>query len=300
MPKLSPEPKYPALIKMILLGISGTGKSTCVVPLTIPEIIPGWPGLELRALDFDGKLEEVFRTQLRARLDKNKARRFNMTPISKEQYDAAFNNLDLCVCRESTKIIDEGRNKKVGVNEAVAWQRALKQLKEWGPTFNPANLLFIDSLTYMATAISSYTQALSGKLNQTMTWRDYMGPQQEVQAAMTYFGDCPAHVIITGHQGAVDVKKKTGEFRELPNGMKEEIEEVVDSHLLPMAVGSAGRISLPAQLNHLLVMDQDEKGGRQLFVKPKVGVVTKSPLFALAEASYGIDKGMVEYFSLAK
>jgi hypothetical protein len=298
MPKISPEPKFPPLVKMILLGISGTGKSTSVVPLSIPEIIPGWPGLELRVLDFDGKFEEVFRTQLRARLDKNKARRFNMTPISQEQYDAAFNNLDLLVCREATKIVDEGRNKKVGATDAAAWQRALKQLKEWGPSFAPSNLLLVDSLTYMAAAISNYTQALGGKLNQNLSWRDYLAPQQEVQAAMTYFGDCPAHVIITGHQGAVDIKKKTGEFRELPNGTKEEVEEVVDSHLLPMAVGSAGRISLPAQLNHMLVLDQDEKGGRQLYIKPKVGVVTKSPYFALAEASYGIDKGLVEYFKL--
>lgn len=298
--KLSPEPKSPALVKMILLGVSGSGKSSCVVPLSIPEIVPGWPGLELRVLDFDGKFEELFRTQLKARLDKNKARRFGMTPISQEQYDAAFNNLDLVVCRESTKIIDEGRNKKVGATDAAAWQRALKQLKEWGPTFGPSNLLFIDSLTYMAAAISNYTQALNGRLNQHMNWKEFMAPQQEVQASMTYFGDCPAHVLITGHQSAVDVKKKTGEFRELPSGLREEIEEVVDSHMLPMAVGSAGRISLPAQLNHLLVMDQDDKGGRQLFIKPKVGVVTKSPLFALAESSYGIDKGLVEYFSLAK
>lgn len=302
--KLPIEQKNLPLIKMILLGVSGTGKSSAVVPLAIPDLVPGWPGLELRVLDFDGKFEEVARTQLKARLDKNKARQFNMTAISKEQYEKAFDNLDLCVCRESTRILDEGRNKKVGVvGEPVAWQRSLKQLKEWGPTFGPGNLLFVDSLTYLAAAVVNYTQNLSGKLNQTLSWRDYLGPQQEVQAAMTYFGDCPAHVIITGHQAALDVKKKTGEFRELPNGLKEEVEEVVDSHMLPMSVGSAGRISLPAQLNHLLLVDDtysasSHKSERSIFTRPRAGVVTKSPFFALADSSYPLDKGMVSYFML--
>lgn len=289
----------PQLIKMILLGISGTGKTSAIVPLAIPGIIPNWPGLELRVADFDGKAAELMLLQLRARLDKNKARRFNMTPISQEQFDAALNNIDIVVCRDTTTIIDQGRNKAVGVSgSATAWQTALKQFKTWSPTWNENTVLVIDSLTHMCKGIGQYTQELGGKLNQKMSWRDFLPAQQEVAAALTYFADVKSNVIITAHQAPLDVTKKTGELRELPNGTKEEIEETVDSHMLPIVIGTAGRIEAPSQLNHLLIMDDTESGERLLYTKPHGGVICKSPFFALAEPSYNVNTGLAQYFAL--
>lgn len=298
--KLSESKPTPQLIKMMLMGISGTGKTSAIIPLAIPEIIPGWPGLELRVADFDGKFAEVATLQLKARLDKAKARRADLTPITQEQFDAALSNIDVVVCRESTSVIDQGRNKAFGVRSADAWQTALKQFKLWLPTMSSSNVLVVDSLTHMCAGIAGYTQELGGKLNMKMTWRDFLPAQQEVAAAMTFFADAPSNVIICAHQAPLDVSKKTGEFRELPNGTKEEVEEVVDSHMMPITIGTAGRISIPSQLNHLLVMDDNEKGQRQLFIRPKVGVVTKTPFFALAEPSYGIDRGLVEYWRLGQ
>ena len=298
--KLSERKAGPSLIKMILMGVSGSGKSSATIALAIPDLIPGWPGKELRVLDFDGKFEEVAIEQLEARKDKAKARRSNLTPITEEQYQSALSNIDIIVCREKTKIIQQGVQSKVGTQTASAWDKAIKALKKWQVDFSPNNILLVDSLTHMATiAITNYTQSLNGKLNQDLTWRDFLAPQREVAASLQFFSDTDSHCIITGHQGPLDVKKKTGEFRELPNGVREEIEEVVDSLMLPLSVGSAGRIAIPAQLNHMLVIADDKGGTRRLYTKPHNGVITKSPFFAVSEPTYDLDKGLVQYFNLA-
>ena len=88
----------PQLIKMFLLGYSGTGKSWSYVSLGVPDIIPGWKPLELRVLDFDGKAEEVIRSAL-AQMVQSKL-------ITQTQHDSALNNYDVVVCREHTAIVN--------------------------------------------------------------------------------------------------------------------------------------------------------------------------------------------------
>jgi hypothetical protein len=298
--KLSETQTTSPLIKLILMGVSGSGKSSAIIPLAIPNITTNFPGYELRVLDFDGKFQEIALAQLNARKDRAKARRADITPITEEQYNSAMSNIDIAVCREKAKIISEGTKNKMGIQSATAWDTALKAIKAWQPTLTEKTILIIDSLTHMATiAVANYTQSLNSKLNRKLEWRDFLPAQQEVQMAMQVFSDLPCHTIITGHQGPLDIKKKTGETRELPNGTKEEIEEVVDSLMLPLSVGSAGRISIPSQLNHLLVIADNINGIRQIYTKPHNGVVTKSPFFALSDPAYPLDVGLPKYFELA-
>lgn len=293
MPKLAIEPKS-SLIKMLYLGLSGQGKSTSLVSLGIPDFI-GNPGYELRVLDFDSKFEEVVRSTL-ARLLKTKV-------ITKEQHDHALtHNYDICPCVENKGIISvrEGKRtvKTLGVETATAWNTAVKQLEKWS-SWSDRTILVIDSFTHATKAITNYCQELSGKLNQTLEWRDYQGPQQLAESLMYLAADLPTHAIVTAHQDPLVIEKPTTQVDDKGNP----VTDVVDVIMAPISIGKAGRVSLPSKMNHLLVAASEGKGGaerRYIFTIPKVGVTTKTPYFGLCEDRYDLDKGLVQYFALSR
>jgi hypothetical protein len=293
MPTLTSKPT-PQLIKMFLLGYSGTGKSWSYVSLGVPEIIPGWKPLQLRVLDFDGKSEEVIRSALSLML-KSKT-------ISQAQYDAAFANFDVCVCRENTSVVQtmEGRKPvlKFGVvGTAQAWPKAVKQMQTWQKDWDSDTVLIIDSFTYAAKAIVNFSQELNGRLNQELTWREYQGPQQLAENLMTIVADIPANAIVIGHQDPLELYKVTDRV----DDKGEPIKELMDTLVVPLSIGQSGRMKLPAQMNHMLVCSADGSGRatrRYIYTEPTVGVTTKTPFYGRCKDRYQIEKGMAEYFAL--
>lgn len=291
--KLTLEAKS-SLIKMLYLGLSGQGKSTSLVPLGISDYL-GNPGYELRVLDFDSKFEEVVRSTL-ARLLKTKA-------ITQEQHDHALtHNYDICPCVENKGIISvrEGKRtiKTLGVETATAWSTAVKQLEKW-TNWSDKTILVIDSFTHATKAITNFAQDLNGKLNQTLEWRDYQGPQQLAESLMYMAADLPTHAIVTAHQDPLVIEKPTTQVDDKGNP----ITDVVDVIMAPISIGKAGRVSLPSKMNHLLVAASEGKGGaerRYIFTTPKVGVTTKTPYYGLCEERYDLDKGLVQYFALSR
>ena len=291
--KLALEAKS-TLIKMLYLGLSGQGKSTSLVPLGIPDYL-GNPGYELRVLDFDSKFEEVVRSTL-ARLLKTKA-------ITQEQHDHALtHNYDICTCIEGKGIISvrEGKRtvKTLGVETATAWQTAVKQLEKWA-NWSDKTILVIDSFTHATKAITNFSQDLNGKLNQTLEWRDYQGPQQLAESLMYLAADLPTHAIVTAHQDPLVIEKPTTQVDDKGNP----ITDVVDVIMAPISIGKAGRVSLPSKMNHLLVAASEGKGGaerRYIFTTPKGGVTTKTPYYGLCDERYDLDKGLVQYFALSR
>jgi hypothetical protein len=293
MAKLSAIGKQP-LIKMLYLGYSGEGKSTSLIPLGIPGYLDN-PGYELRILDFDGKAEEVVRATL-ARLLKEKA-------ITQEQHDKALTeNYDICPCLEVTGVVSgrEGKRtiKKLGIEgTATAWNTAVKQLEKWNPTFSDKTILVVDSFTYAVRAITNFSQELNGKLNQALEWRDYQGPQHLAEMLMVTCADLPTHVIVCGHQDPLELYKATDKL----DDKGQPVEDLIDTLMVPISIGRAGRMKLPARFNHLLVASSEGKGAsvrRYIYTEPRVGVVTKTPFYGLCETRYPLDKGMVEYFKL--
>lgn len=298
MTKLTATQKSPSLIKMILMGFSGTGKTTAYIPLSIPEIVPNFPGLELRILDYDGKAEEVARHNLAARLDKRIANKLRLTSITQEQHDAALNNLDIEVLREKTKASPQGGITIIGAPQS--WKRTISTLERWTKTASPASVLIPDSLTYAAqTAIIAYAQALQGNsFGDPLSWKDYGIPQGYVRNFLTVLADSASHVILTAHQESQDITQKTGEFITKPDGNKEAIEEVIESVMTPISIGSKGRVTIPAQFNHMLATALGPNNMRRLYTTPADGIITKTPFFACCADNYLLDKGMVEYFML--
>lgn len=295
MAKLSAQGKTP-LIKMLYLGYSGEGKSTSLVPLGIPGYLDN-PGYELRVLDFDSKFEEVVRSTL--------ARMLKDGSINKEQYDTALtSNYDITVCSESSGIVSsrEGKKtvKKLGVDgTATAWNTAIRQLEKWAPTFSDKTVLVVDSFTHAVRAITNFSMELNGKLNQSLEWRDYMGPQQLAENLMYCCADFPTHVIVTGHADPLEILKPTTQL----NDKNEPIDELIDVIMAPISVGKAGRVKLPSKMNHLLVASSEGKGGavrRYVYTEPRVGVVTKTPFYGICEGRYALEKAMVLYFKVGR
>ncbi len=284
-----------SLIKMLYLGLSGQGKSTSLVSLGIPDYF-GNPGYELRVLDFDSKFEEVVRATL-ARMLKNKA-------ISQEQHDKALTeNFDICVCTENKGIVSvrEGKRtiKTLGVETATAWSTAVKQIEKWNNSWSDRTIFVVDSFTHAVKAITNYCQELSGKLNQTLEWRDFQGPQHLAESLMYMAADLPTHAIVTGHQDPLVIEKPTTQIDDKGNPVTDIIEVIMS----PMSIGKAGRVSLPSKMNHLILAASEGKGGaekRYIFTVPKVGVTTKTPYFGLCEERYELDKGLVQYFALSR
>ena len=292
-----------ALIKLILMGFSGKGKSTALVPLAIPEIVKGFPGLKLRVLDYDGKFFEVAQQNLSARRDRRIASRNRLTPITQEQYDAALDNIDIEVLREKTKPNDQGGVSIIG--QPQAWTNTQKALERWLRTADSQSVIALDSWTHMTqTALPAYCMALQNKsfneFGNAPHGNDYMMPQKLSRNMLTLLADTKCHVIVCCHQEAQDIKKKTGEFDTKADGSKEAVEEVVHSEMVPVSIGSKGRIAIPSQFNHILVAHADIDGGRYICTQPEDGVTTKTPFFARAEKNYPLDVALPKYWMLGQ
>ena len=286
-----------SLIKMILMGFTGTGKSTAIVPLAIPNIIKDFVGYRIVVLDFDGKFQEVKDQNLRARLNRDLANKRRLTPISQSQFDAAYENIEVHVLREKTKASLDGGITIIG--QPQAWKKTIEILERLRKDENANTILVLDSWTHMAlTPLIAYCMALQGKtlgeFGKAEYGTDYIEPQKLARNLLTVLADSRSHVIVCTHQEAQDIKKKTGEY----DSKKRPIEEVVHSEMVPISVGAKGRIAIPSQFNHTLVAVAGVEGNRKISTVPEDGVTTKSPFWAFADNSYSLNDGLPRYFSL--
>jgi len=292
MPKLTETPLH-SYIKMLFMGYSGEGKSSALVPLSIPGYRDN-PGYELRWLDFDGKAEEVIRSVLARMLAEKK--------ITKEQHDTAlYENNDVAACLEPSTIISARENsktvKKMGITHAQAWQTGVKQLEKWESSFGAKTILIVDSFTYAARAITNFSQSLNNRLNQSLDWRDYQVPQQMAETLMVTAADLPTNTIVCAHQDPLEIYKATDKV----DDKGQPVEDLVDTLMVPISIGKAGRMKLPARFNHMLLIASEGKGSatkRWIYTESRVGVVTKTPFYGRCESRYPIESGMVDYFKL--
>ncbi len=296
---LSETKHTPTLIKLILMGFSGKGKSTALVPLAIPEIVKGFPGYRLRILDYDGKFQEIAEQNLAARLDRTRANKLRLTPITKEQYEAAANNIDIEILREKTKATTDGGATIIG--DPQVWKNTIKILERWSKDNDDRTILVLDSWTHMTqTPLIAYCMALQGKqfgdYGKDQYGTDYIEPPKLARNLLTVLADTKSHVIVCAHQEPQDIKKKTGER----DDKGAPIEEVVHSEMVPISVGAKGRIAIPSQFNHILVVASDAEGNRKISTQVEDGVTTKSPFFASVDKSYNLNDGLARYWLLGK
>ena len=290
----------PANVKAILMGLSGTGKSGSTICLAVPDIVPGFPGYKLRVVDFDSKYPEVALSVLNSWRDKK--------IISQSQYDAALANIDVEDCSEPMAVVKMpgakgggavslmGNEKKViGVNKSTkAYSTAVNALGKW--SYDKDTVVILDSLTYAAQAIVNFALELNGSLNKTLTWQQYPDPQSKLMLLLQYLADLPCSSLVLAHQTTHEIYKKTGKKDEDGN----EIEELIASNVVPVSIGKAKSVEVPARMNHLLAYVTEGSGKsvrRVISTRPNQGIITKSP-FLSAPETLPIEKGLASYFML--
>lgn len=285
---------------MILMSTSGGGKTSAYIPLAIPGIVSGWPGKKLFVLNFDGK--DKFGELAKIQLDDRLARKPGITPITKEQYEAALDNINFVDCSDPKKINRDSTGYNAATISADAWPLAKKTLDGWWPKLDKDSILVNDSFTHYAYAVANYTMALMNRLNKTAEgFRDYAAAQQEIRAGLNALTSAPCDLIVTAHQDAYEIKKmsETPE-RDSETGEMVFKEQIVDVLMLPKSFGQAGRTDIPSTFNHLLFMATNKNQQRLIRLTPGRGILPKTPYFARAKKEYDIDKGLVEYFLLGE
>jgi hypothetical protein len=295
--KLNESPQ--AFIKAILMGLSGTGKSGSTVCLAVPGIVPNFPGYKLRVVDFDSKYPEIALSILNSWRDKK--------VISPDQYTQALENIDVEACGEPMAVvklpgqkstglsITNSEKKVVGVNKSTkAYSTAVNALQRW--EYDSETIVILDSLTHAAQAIVNFALELNGNLNKALTWQMYPDPQSKLMLLLQYLADLPCSALILAHQTTHEVYKKTGQKDADGN----DIEELISSNVVPVSIGKAKSVEVPARMNHLLAYVTEGSGKsirRSISTKPTQGIITKSP-FLTAPDSLPIDKGLAQYWML--
>jgi hypothetical protein len=289
-----------ALVRMILMSTSGGGKTSSLIPLAIPRIIPDWPGRKLFVLNFDGK--DKFSEIAKFQLDDRLARKGGIAPISKDQYEAAIDNIDWVDCGDPKAIARDAQGFHAQTVSADAWQLAKKTLNSWWPKLDKDSVLVLDSFTHYANAVANYTMALAGRLNKNAEgFKDYSPAQREIQAGYASMCAAPCDLIITAHQDGYKISKESETpERDPETGEMVFREQVVDVLMLPKSFGQAGRLEIPSTFNHLLYLTTNKNQQREIRLQPGKGIMPKTPFFARAEKSYGIDTGLVKYWALGE
>ncbi len=133
------------------MAASGEGKTSCIIPLSIPNIVKDWPAKKLFVLNLDGagKFAELAKMQLDDRL----ARRPGLTAITQDQYNAALANVEYEDCVDAKKITRDSTGFNASTVAAAAWAKAKKTLDNWYPTLakNPQGcIVIVDSFSHLA------------------------------------------------------------------------------------------------------------------------------------------------------
>jgi hypothetical protein len=190
----------PDTVKLLNLGMSGAGKTGCLVSLVLA-------GYHLYILDFDNNSKIIRRI---------------LTDMGRE--DLWTSNVHVAPLRDKITL-------KNGVPKLqapmTAWKGAGKALEAWNAdNFTPRDVIVMDTLTKGSEAAFNEGLALAGRLNQRPQLADYgwMADSVKLFVDMITAADYPCHVIINTH-----IKYKEGdetlqtEARGLPNAKGQEI-----------------------------------------------------------------------------
>lgn len=255
MPKLSEHPSI-QLIKMLIVGESGTGKTGSLASLAKA-------GYNLHILDYDNGLDIV---QDALRDD-----------------PAALNRVNYETLRDTVSIAGGLPKLKAPIS---AYKNAGKVLSEWkAQDFGPNDVIVLDTLTTFSEAAFNEALSVAGRLNQRPQLQDYgwMSESVKLFIEMLTSPDMKCHVIVATHIRwfAADEESQT-QAKGLPNAKGQEISRVV-SRYFNSVVLSRSQGSGPATRRLLSTQPQGV-----------VEVKTSSP--KNVKATYPIDTGLATLF----
>lgn len=268
------------IIKMLLIGDSGTGKSGALASLALA-------GYQLRILDFDKGCAEVIKGAI---LEAGKPE--------------AMKNVIIQPMDDQLQILP-GKIIPRGVPQS--FQNALKLMENWSPKSvktadelgSPSKwgsncVLVIDSLTHLCNAALAYVQVANSNAGGQVTQPEWGNAQRMVEQMLTllYSSEFHTNVIVISHV-TYDRMDNQVDDKGNPTG------EVKGN---PTSLGRALPPKIPSYFNHMLMCEKSGMGSstqRNISTVPNMQVNAKSPLMKRVPAKLPITTGLATYFDIA-
>lgn len=203
MPTLDEHPSA-SLVKMLIVGESGTGKTGALASLASA-------GYTLHILDYDNGLDII-----------QNALRDDVPALRRVQYETFRDNI----------ILTNGIPK---IKPPItAYKGAGKTLTAWhAETFGPNDIIVLDTLTTFSEAAFNEALMIAGRLNQRPQLQDYGWCADSVKLfiEMLTSPDLSCHVIVNTHIRwfAADEEAQT-QAKGLPNAKGQEISRVISRY----------------------------------------------------------------------
>lgn len=275
MPKLSALEQN-GVVKMLLIGDSGTGKTGALASLAAA-------GYKVRILDYDKGVQPIYEA------------------LKKQGRMDALDNVIYESLSDKMQVVG-GNVIPRGVPTAV--QDGLKLLDYWGPKsvkgaddlgspskWGTGCVLVIDSLTHLSNAAMRYTQTLSGNAGKNPTQPEWGNAQRIVEQMLTllYSEEFNTNVIVTSHITYIQSDNQLDNDGKPDGPIKG----------LPMALGRSLPPKIPSYFNIMLGVESRGTGQfakRVLTTVPGNGINIKSPILTGIPAELPIETGLAQYF----
>jgi AAA domain len=240
MPSMDEHPSS-ELVKMLVFGISGSGKTGLIGKLAEA-------GYRIFAADFDDGMD-ILKDPVVMRPD-----------VRKNVYFKTLKDNALAI---GSKLLPQ----------ATAWTEFVSLLSDWkeGPTslgnfrsWGPKDVLWIDSCTFMSDAAMNRALQVGGRLGQRPQIQDYGAAMDDIASVfeLLYSPHCKCNVVVTSHlQFAAD---------ENFGGARKAMVSVLGNKLAP---------KIPRYFNNMVLLKKSVVGGkvvRKLFTQGDATVDLKT------------------------
>jgi hypothetical protein len=259
MPVLS-APSNDTLIKLLLIGNSGTGKTGLLASLVKY-------GLELRIIDMDNKIvggilpqlltaEELKRVQFVSLRDKFKATPAGPMP---DGMPKAF--------IDAMKLFEK-------------WEDGSDPSK-WGPN----KVLVLDSFTFFCMAAYDWAKAMNPSAKEPRTWfYSAQGAAEDALAILTDNKQFNTNVVVTSHINYIELQE--GITKGFPSGIGKALSPKIPSYFEHLGVAEGGRSG-------------GKWSGKVSFL-PTTMLDAKTPIMSAAGKILPAETGLADFFKLAR
>lgn len=275
MPKLSDLNEH-NLVKMLLIGDSGTGKTGSLASLAAA-------GYKLRILDYDKGVQPIAEA------------------LKKMNRKDALDNVVFESLSDKVQVV-AGNVLPKGV--PTAFQDGLKLMEYWGPKslktaedLGPPSkwgndcVLVIDSLTHMSNAVMRYVQTVNGNAGKNPTQPEWGTAQRLIEQMLTllYSEEFATNVIVMSHIAYINSESTQDDDGNAAGPLKG----------LPMALGRALPPKIPGYFNIMLGVETRGQGAftkRLLTTVPTGTINIKNPILTGIPSELPIETGLATYF----
>lgn len=280
MPTLA-DPTAASLVRMLLVGDSGSGKTGGLASLVKA-------GYKLWIADYDNGMEILKNLLIKMARDEKKPDMFYASRVDYE------------TCKDPYTI--EGN--LVIPKEAIAWAKGVKYMNSvFQRPVGADDIAVMDSLSFAARMAMNYHLKINNRLKSPpwpADWNEAQGHVVRLVDMMT--GGAPCHLICTAHIAYTGGKEKVS-IKQADGSTKTEIIDHGPEKGLPAMVGKAINPIIGRFFNHTLLFRQVGAGSlvsRKIHTTTFENIELKNTNPGVIKPDYPLATGLADYFRDAR